>query len=76
MKTQINLRKQFGSRSWPTECGSWSVSKSFDATKDSLEKKSADDNKSMRNYPASKREIKSDLTGSNDLTWSDVIQWS
>ena len=52
-----NLCKQFGPRSGPTKCQSWSGSKLFDTLivflKDFLFK-SADDHKSMKNYPACK----------------------
>ena len=60
LKISDNLCKQFGPRSGPTKRRSWSGSKLFDALmvflkeifeKDNYEK-SADDNKSMKNYPA------------------------
>ena len=52
-----NLCKQIGPRSGQTKCLAWSGSKLFDIIvflKAYFFKKSADDNKSMKNYPACK----------------------
>ena len=58
-----NFCKQFGPRSGPIESRPWSRSKQFDSLivfmkeffeKVNFEKKSVNDNKSMKNYPACK----------------------